>query len=163
MFMSPKLLIITDLGCLKAYLLGTTLRGTPRLEPLEEIALSLAHQRVVDRVSDLAGRRAPPGRNHNAATPLGDDHNLKLEIRRRLTREIARHIRRLAHEHPETNLWLAAHKAIHRTLCDALPNGVRERIELNLSRDLVKADTRELLAVFGPLLLRVRPEERTGH
>lgn len=158
--MNPKLLIITDLGSLKAYQLGATPRGTPRLEPLEEIALTEAHQRVVDRVSDLAGRRAAPARNNNMAAPVGDDHNLKLETRRRLTREIAGHILRLARQHPEASLWLAAHKAINRPVCDALPNGVRERVELNLARDLVKADTRELLAVFGPLLNPVRPEAR---
>lgn len=157
--MNPKLLIIADLGSFKAYQLGTTPRGTPRLELLENTTLTDAHQRVVDRVTDLAGRRAPPARNA-AAAPVGDDHNLKLETRRRLTRQLAEHLRRLARQHPEDSIWLAAHKAINRMLCEALPNGVRDRVEVNLARDLVKADSRELLAVFGPLLTSVRPESR---
>lgn len=159
--MNPKLLILADLGSFKAYLLGTSPRGTPRLEPLEELALLDAHQRVVDRVSDLAGRRAPPVRNNHAgAAPVGDDHNLKLETRRRLTREIAGHVRRLAGEHPDTPLWLATPKAINRSLCESLPASVRERLELNLARDLAKTGARDLLAVFGPLLTPARPESR---
>lgn len=157
--MNPKLLILADLGSFKAYQLATTPRGTPRLEPLENTVLTDAHQRVVDRVSDLAGRRAPPARNA-AAAPVGDDHNLKLETRRRLTRQLAEHIRRLARQHPENGLWLAAPKALNRMLCETLPNGLRDRIEVNLARDLVKADPREVLAVFGPLLHPVRPESR---
>ncbi len=155
--MTPKLLIVTDLGLLKAFTLNTTTRGTPRLEPLEERLLTDAHQRVVDRVSDFAGRRAAP-RGGGGAAPTADAHNLKLETRRRLVKQIAAHIRRLAGQHPEAGLWLAAPRQINHFLCDALPAPVFRRLELILARDLVKASKTELLGLFGPLLYPARAE-----
>lgn len=157
--MTPKLLIVTDLGSLKAYELGTSPRGTPRLELLEKVVLADAHQRVVDKVTDLSGRRAATAVGSWGA-PLSDDHNLKLETKRRLTKQICQHIRRLRQQYADGEVWLAAHKGINRLICDSLPAPVRDQIELNLTRDLVNADKSELLATFGPLLTSARPQPR---
>jgi hypothetical protein len=44
--MKSKLLIVADLGLVKAYKLDFTLNRTPRLEQLEEVVLEEAHGRV---------------------------------------------------------------------------------------------------------------------
>src|SRR5438094_6503716 len=96
--MNEKLLIVTDLGQLKAYKLETTPAGTPRLELLEAATQEGAHHRLPEKVSDLAGRRAAPTQK-NGAAPLADAHNLKLETKRRLVKQIASNISRLLQTH----------------------------------------------------------------
>jgi hypothetical protein len=147
--MKLKLIIVTDLGLLKAYRLETTEKGTPHLELLEEVVIEDAHQRVVERVSDLAGRHVSPAAKQWGA-PMSDDHNLRLETKRRLIKQIAKHIQRLVNASAGEGCCLAAHKEINRLILDALPQQVRARIETNLARDLVKATRKELLEIFAP-------------
>jgi len=147
---APRLVVITDLGHFKAARFETTPRGTPRLEPLEDTRLDLYPNRVVHKVTDLAGRHTAPGQKRWGA-PMADAHNLKLETRRRLVKTIARKIVKLLQEHPNLPLWLAAPAEINHLIVDELPATVRRRIEANLARDLTKANQREVLAVFPRL------------
>ncbi len=147
--MKPKLIIVTDLGLFRAYRLEATPKKTPHLELLQEVNIEEAHQRLTDKVTDLSGRHVSPTARKWGA-PLSDDHNLKLETKRRLVRTIADHIKRLVHANPGTTCCLAAHKEINHLIWDALPQPVRARIETNLGRDLVKATRRELLEIFAP-------------
>jgi hypothetical protein len=57
-------MIVADLGRLKAFRVEWTLQNTPRLEPLEEIEFEEAHRRVLDTVTDMAGRHAAPTQRH---------------------------------------------------------------------------------------------------
>jgi len=154
--MKPKLIIVTDLGLLKAYRLETTQRGTPRLVPVDKVVFPDAHERLSDKVSDFAGRHVSPTAKQWGA-PLADDHNLKQEIQRRLIRTIADHIKRLVNAHHELPCCLVAHKEINHLLVDALPQAVRSRIETILARDLVKATNKELLAIFAPKTAVTKP------
>lgn len=145
--MQPKLIIVTDLGLLKAYRLETTPLGTPHLEPLEERVLQDAHQRLSQQVTDFGGRHvSPTGRNWGA--PMSDDHNLKLETKRRLIRTLARHIQRLIQHNGQNGACLAAPKDIHRMLLDELPKQVQARILRSVPQDLTKATKKELIEVF---------------
>jgi hypothetical protein len=78
--MESRLLIIADLGRVKAYKLDYTLYNTPRLELLEEIPLEEAHNRLLDKVTDEAGCHGSPTQK-NWGVPLADDHNLQLEFK----------------------------------------------------------------------------------
>lgn len=147
--MKPKLIIVTDLGLLKAYRLEATEKGTPHLELLEKTKIEEAHHRLVEKVTDFSGRHVSPTAKKWGA-PLSDDHNLKLEFKRRLTRAIADHIERLVKANRGTTCCLAAHKEINYLIMDALPEKVRARIGTNLARDLVKAARKELLKIFAP-------------
>jgi hypothetical protein len=149
--MNPKLLIVTDLGFLKAYKVHTTPKGSLHLDPLETVVLGEARQRLVDKVSDLAGRRAAPNRNGWGA-PLADAHNLQLETRRRLVKKIAGLIESFVQKNAECGLWLAARREINGSILSALLKNVRQRIEANLPLDLVHADGPELIANFTPAI-----------
>ena len=52
--------LIDDLGLVKAYKLDFTPNHTPRLEQVEEIVLEEAHSRLLDKVTDEAGRHGSP-------------------------------------------------------------------------------------------------------
>jgi len=142
-----KLLIVTDLGVLKAYEVVLTPMHTPRLEPLDQVVLEAARHRVVDTVTDLAGRHVAPT-HKNWGAPVTDDHNLKLETRHRLIRRIAGHIGQLIRRNDYEGCWLAAHKEINHQILDELPKSIRARVEKNLPRDLTKAGQKELLEHF---------------
>ncbi|MGC8744857.1 MAG: host attachment protein [Verrucomicrobiia bacterium] len=153
----PRLLVITDLGNFKAFKLDTTARGTPRLEVLEEQVLEQARGRVVEKVTDLAGRRAAPT-SKDWGSPTADDHNLLLETKRRIVKQIAAHIKRIAETSSFTHLWLVAHKEIINLILEELPQNIRSRIELHLARDYSKAPKEKILKYFGELIL-----ETTGN
>jgi hypothetical protein len=145
--MKNELLIVTDLGQLKAYKVELTPRRTPRLEPVEDIVLEGARLRVIDTVTDMAGRHSGPTQK-NWGAPLGDDHNLKLETKRRLIRQIAGHIQRLIQRTGFDGCWFAAPKEINHQILEELPQAIRNRIEKNLPLDLTKATEAELLERF---------------
>jgi len=159
---APKLLIVTDLGLLRAYRRELTPKGTPRLELLDEIHIEDAHRRVQDGVTDFAGRRAGSTRSSSGA-PMGDAHNLKLELRRRLVKQIAGHIARLIRHSQEETVWLAAPREINHLILDELPLNLRPRVEVNLACDLVKSEKGELLESFPRPELWIKPAQRAGN
>ncbi|MGC8828845.1 MAG: host attachment protein [Verrucomicrobiia bacterium] len=148
----PRLLVITDLGNFKAYKLDTTTRGTPHLEVVEEQILEQARGRVVDKVTDLAGRRAAPT-SKDWGSPTADDNNLLLETKRRIVKQIASHIKRIVDAGGFTHLWLVAHKEIINLILEELPQNIRSKVELHLARDYTKAPKEKVLKHFGELIL----------
>ncbi len=132
---------------LKAYRLEFTQQNTPRLEELEKVVLEEAHTRLVDTVSDLAGRRAAPAQR-NWGAPLGDDHKLQLESKRRLIHEINSHMERLIQNSDCHMCWLAAPKEIIHQILDELAPPVRKRIRRVIPCDLTKTGPKELLDQF---------------
>ena len=145
--MKNKLVIITDLGRLKAYRTDVTPENTPRLERVEEVVLEEAHRRFDDTVTDMAGRRAG-STTEGWGAPITDDHNLRLEGERRLIKRIAKHIEELIQRNVHEGVWFAAHKEINHRILEELPQSARAQIEKNLPCDLTKAQPTEVLERF---------------
>ena len=145
--MKSKLIIVADLGQVKAYKLDFTPNHTPRLEQLEEIVLEAAHSLLLDKVTDEAGRHGSPTQKKRGV-PAADDHNFKLELRRRLISQISDHIRRLIERSGCDVCWLAAHEEINQKILEELPPAVCHLIKKNLPRDLTKVGQKELLDQF---------------
>jgi hypothetical protein len=145
--MKNKLIIVTDLGLFKAYRCEMTSQQTPRLEPLKEVVLEETSTRFNEQVTDMAGRRSGPTQKDWAA-PIADDHNLRLETRRRLIKEIAAEIEGLVQQEGHEGVWLAADAELTPRILEELPPPVRSRIEKNVSRNLIKAGEKELIGHF---------------
>src|SRR5438874_2622023 len=144
--MKNTLVVVTGLGCLKAYKLENTERNhTPRLELLEEFNNAEAHGRLVQKVSDLSGRfpRGTSISNQTGAMSDGERHNIELEQRKRLVRELANHLNTLARSEEVERCLLAASKEINHQLLEELEPQVRAKIEKNLPADLTKSDKAE--------------------
>lgn len=152
--MKITLLVVTDLGGFKAYRLdnGEFLR-TPRLELQEEFSNHAAHGRLVDRVTDLGGRfpRSTGASNSTGAMSDGERHNIQLEQRKRLVRQLARRLNSLLRNPEVERCFLAASREIHHQLLDELDGHVRIKIERNLPADLTKVDKSDLLGHFQPV------------
>ena len=145
--MKDKLIIVVDLGLVRAYRIDLTPQRTPRLQQLHEIVLDEAHTRLKDRVTDLAGRHGSPTQKNRSA-PKADDQNLKLESKRRLIRQIAGRITELIQQNAKNGCWLAAPKEINLQILRELSPAARERIQKTVPCDFTKLSPSEVLEHF---------------
>jgi hypothetical protein len=145
--MKNKLLVVTDLGLFKAYRCELTPQQTPRLATLEETVLEEGRRRFDEMVTDMAGRHTGPTQKSWGA-PMTDDHNLRLETKRRLIKKIAAEIERLVEREDAETVWLAADPDINPRILEELAPAIRSRIEKNISLDLTKARANEVLDHF---------------
>ncbi len=148
--MKNTLLVVADLGGFKAFKMENNhVHRTPRLELLDEFSNVQAHGRLVDRVTDLSGR-FPRGTGLKAAGAMsdGERHNIELETRKRLVRQLAQRLNELARTEDVEHCLLAASKEINHQLIQELEPQVRAKITKNLPADLMKVERSELLSRF---------------
>src|ERR1051326_8279450 len=148
--MKNTLLVVADLGGFKAFKLeNSALHRAPRLEFVEEYKNADAHGRLVDRVSDLSGR-FPRGTGLKAGGAMsdGERHNIELEARKRLVRQLAQRVNALARSQDVERCFLAASKEINHQLIDELEPQVRAKIEKNIPADLTKVERADILSYF---------------
>ena len=149
--MKNTLVIVADLSCLKGYKLENgELNRTPHLALLEHYTNNGAKERLVNQVSDLSGRFGRGSVKSNSAGAMGDGerHNIQLEQRKRLIRELAKRLNSLARPREIERCLLAASREINRQLLDELDSAVRAKIEKNVPADLTKIETGQLLRHF---------------
>jgi protein required for attachment to host cells len=149
--MKNTLVVVADLGCLKAFRLeNNQVSQTPRLELLEQFENADAHGKLSDRVSDLSGRFPRSTGKSNGAGGMsdGERHNIALEQRKRLVRQLAQRLNSLARPHEVERCLLAASREIHHQLLDELEPQVRAKIEKNIPADLTKLERAEILEHF---------------
>jgi hypothetical protein len=148
--MNNTLLVVADLGGFKAFKLENNhLHRAPRLEFLEQFDMNEARGRLVDKVSDLSGR-FPRGIGTKAGGAMsdGERHNIELESRKRLVRQLARRLNALARNDEIDRCFLAASKEINHQLLDELDPMVRAKIQKNVPADLTKIERADLLRHF---------------
>ena len=146
--MKNIVVVVTDQGNFKAYKLEKTERNTPRLELIEEFLPINGHGKLLDKVSDQAGRY------HNGAhsrwgTPWGEPHNIELEQRKRLIRQLSGELHNMLKDNRVDGCYFAASKDVHNHILDALPRQARAKILKDIPADLTKIGKSELLQRFG--------------
>jgi len=149
--MKNTLLVVADLGGYKAYKLEPNEQPNraPRLELLEQYDNGQAHDRLVDKVSDQAGRFPRAGGVvPGGAMSAGERHNIELETRKRLVRQLAQRINVLARQQDFERCMLAASREINSQLLSELESQVREKIIRNISADLTKIERCDILRHF---------------
>ncbi len=151
--MKNTLVVVADLGCFKAFRLDDNhLNRSPRLELLEQFENPEAHGKLVEKVSDLSGRfprRTGSANNGAGAMSDGERHNIDLEFRKRLVRQLAQRFNQLARGREIEACLLAASKEINHQLLEELEPTVRAKIEKNLPVDLTKLERVEILGHFS--------------
>jgi protein required for attachment to host cells len=141
------LLVVADLACFKAYKIdGSETHSSPRLQLIEDYDNPDAHEKLVDKVSDLSGR-FPRGKGGGAMSD-GERHNIELESRKRFVRQLAQKLNRLAKENGFERCFLAASKEINHQLLEELDPQVRAKLVKTVSADLTKIDKSQLLSHF---------------
>src|SRR5438876_11211659 len=96
--MTPSsLIIVTDRGSLKAYRVDQTPTRGPSLQLVQAFNITDAHGRLMDKVSDQAGRfpvSDGAGAHHGAAS-IAERTQLATETDRRIQRELADQITKI--------------------------------------------------------------------
>ena len=149
--MKNTLVLVTDFGGFKAFRLENDHpHSSPRLELLEEYKDEEANRKLVERVSDLAGRfpRRTGAHSSGGAMSDGERHNITLEKRKRGVRNLAGRLDSLMQNPEIEQCFLAASREIMNPLLEELSPGSRSKIGMNLPVDLMKASKVELLKQF---------------
>jgi hypothetical protein len=149
--MKKTLVVVTDLGCFKAFRLENHHPNrAPHLELVEEFNNADAHDKLVDKVTDQSGRfpRNAGTVNATGAMSDGERHNMELQSRKRLVRQLAQRFNALARGPEVERCLLAASREINHQFLEELEPQVRAKIEKSIPVDLTKLERVEILRHF---------------
>ena len=150
---ASSLIIVTDRGSLKAYRVNQTPTRGPSLQLVQAFNITDAHGRLVDKVSDLAGRfQVSNGAGaHRGASSIAERTQLEVETDRRIQRELADQITKIVSSNGKEGWAFAAPAEIHSAIVALLPPAVRDRIVEHVKSDLVKVEPAKLISRFRSL------------
>ena len=142
--MTDKMIVLADLGRVKAFrVTHDMMTSKPQLELVYDCEFIDAHNRLIDRVSDRAGRFALSG---TPGASNGENHRLGVETERRLVRLVAEKINELTQG---VRYWfLAAGEGINGRILEHLRPETRAGLCKNVAADLVKTPKHQLLDYF---------------
>jgi hypothetical protein len=150
--MTPtSLVIVADRGSLKAYRVGETPTRGPSLQLVQAFNITDAHGKLLDKVTDQAGRfpvRDAAGLQHGASIA---ETKLENETDRRIYKQLADQITKVVKTDGVAGWSFAAPAEFHSAIVDLLPNEVRNRIVEHVKSDLVKIEPARLGAHFRSL------------
>jgi len=150
--MTPtSLIVVTDRGSLKAYRVNETPTRGPSLQLVQAFNITDAHGRLVDKVSDLAGRFPVSDGAGRHANSISERTQLATETDRRIHKELADQIVKIVSSNGEEGWSFGAPSEIHAAIVDLLPAAVRDRIVEHVKSDLVKTEPSKLPAHFRSL------------
>ena len=150
--MTPtSLVIVADRGSLKAYRVNETPTRGPSLNLVQAFNTTDAHGRLLDKVTDQAGRfpvRNGAALQHGASIA---ETKLENETDRRIYKQLADQIAKLVKNDGVEGWSFAAPAEIHGAIVDYLPAAVRDRIVEHVKSDLVKVEPAKLVSRFRSL------------
>jgi Protein required for attachment to host cells len=152
--MTPSsLVIVTDRGSLKAYRVNETPTRGPSLQLVQAFNMTDAHGRLIDKVSDLAGRfPVTEGSGaHRGPASIAERTQMATEMDRRIQKELADQIAKIVSQNGNEGWSFAAPAEIHTAIVDLLPAAVRQRIVEHVKSDLVKVEAARLISHFRSL------------
>jgi len=151
--MTPSsLIIVTDRGSLKAYRVNETPTRGPSLQLVQAFNITDAHGKLVDKVSDLAGRfPVSDGAGGRHANSIAERTQLETETDRRIHKQLADQIAKIVTSDGVEGWSFAAPAEIHSAIVDLLPRKVRDRIVEHVKSDLVKIEPSKLPSHFRSL------------
>jgi hypothetical protein len=130
----------------------TPTRG-PSLQLLQAFNITDAHGRLVDKLTDVAGRfpvTDGAGAHHRGASTAERTH-FATEMDRRIHKELADQIANIVSLNGNEGWSFAAPAEIHGAIVDLLPAAVRDRIVEHVKADLVKVEPAKLVSRFRSL------------
>jgi hypothetical protein len=152
--MTPSsLVIVTDRGSLKAYRVNETPTRGPSLQLVQAFNMTDAHGRLIDKVSDSAGRFpvTEGAGTHRGPASTAERTQLATETDRRIQKELADQIAKIVSQNGKDGWSFAAPAEIHAAIVDLLPGDVQQRIVEHVKSDLVKVEPARLINHFRSL------------
>jgi hypothetical protein len=151
--MTPtSLVIVADRGSLKAYRVNETPTRGPSLQLVRAFDVTDAHGKLIDKVTDLAGRfPVSDGRSARHANSIAERTQMESETERRIHKQLADQIATITTESGQEGWSFAAPAGIHAVVVGLLPPAVRNRIVEHVKSDLVKVEPARLPSHFRSL------------
>jgi hypothetical protein len=147
-----SLVIVVDRGSLKAYRVNETPTRGPSLQLVQAFNLTDAHGRLIDKVTDQAGRfpvgDAGSGRHMNA---IAERTQMEVETDRRIHKQLAERIVEIVKSDGVAGWSFAAPAPCYKAIIDLLPADIRDRIVEHVKSDLVNTEPAKLSAHFRSL------------
>ena len=150
---ATSLVIVADRGGLKAYRVKETPTRGPSLQLVQALNLTDAHGRLLDKLTDQAGRFpvSNGAGGHHGQASIAERTQLGTEMERRLCKQLADRIVDVVSRDGKEGWSFAAPAEIHNAIVDLLPAVVRERIVEHVNSDLVKIEPAKLTSRFRSL------------
>src|SRR5438045_5065455 len=145
--MTPtSFVIVADRGSLKAYRVDETPTRGPSLHLVQAFDLTDAHGKLIDKVTDVAGRFpvTESAGAHRGAASIAERTQLENETDRRIHKRLADEITKIVSENGTEGWSFAAPSEIHSAIVDLLPGRIRNRIVEHVKSDLVKVEPTKL-------------------
>src|SRR5215468_1872593 len=116
--MTPSsLVIVTDRGSLKAYRVNETPTRGPSLQLVQAFNITDAHGKLIDKVTDLAGRfPVTEGAGAHRGQASIAESKLQTETERRINKELADQITRIVNGSGKEGWAFAAPSEIHSAI-----------------------------------------------
>ena len=147
-----SLIIVADRGSLKAYRVDETPTRGPSLRLIQAFDLTDAHGKLIDKVTDLAGRfPVSDGAGGRHANSIAERTQLETETDRRIHKQLADQIVKIIDRSGKEGWSFAAPAEIHGAIVDLLPRAARDRIVEHVKSDLVKIESAKLPSHFRSL------------
>ncbi len=146
-----SLVVVADRGSLKAYKVNETPTRGPSLQLVQAFDITDAHGRLVDKVTDMAGRFPVADGNGRHMNGVAERTQLENEYDRRIHRQLVDEIVKVVKTEAAAGWSFAAPAAIHAAIVDQLPAAVRDRIVEHVKSDLVKTEPARLPSHFRSL------------
>jgi Protein required for attachment to host cells len=149
--MTPtSLIIVADRGSLKAYRVNETPTRGPSLKLVQAFDVTDAHGKLIDKVTDLAGRyAASDGAGMHQASIA--ETKLESETERRINKQLADQVTKIAKSNGAEGWSFAAPASCHNAIIELLAPDVRNRIVEFVKSDLVKVEPAKLVSHFRSL------------
>jgi hypothetical protein len=146
--MESDLVVVTDLGLFKAYLMNRKGRSQkPSIQFLESFETEL-HQKFAENLTDTAGRFVG-NPAMKSARGYGEPHDLDLERKKRTIKQIGDEISRLVHQFEVKRWFFAGSKEIYKPLLARLTDEVKRTLSVSLDRNLTKFSKADLMLAFN--------------
>ena len=147
-----SLVIAADRGSLKAYRVNETPTRGPSLKLIQAFDITDAHGKLVDKVTDLAGRfPVTEGAGTHRGPASIAESKLETETDRRINKELAEQIAKIVNGSGKEGWAFAAPSEIHGAIVHHLPDRIRNRIVEHVKSDLVKVEPAKLPNHFRSL------------
>jgi Protein required for attachment to host cells len=144
------IIIAVDLGHFKAYKVGKTKIGNSKMQLIESYDSIEAHGKLLDRITDQAGRFRMGGVKGGTtkAKGYGEPHNMKLEEEKRLIKLIAKDINTIIGRE-ECEAWcFAAPAELNNRIIENLLPDVKAKLGKNVTCNLTRSKKLEILGQF---------------
>jgi len=149
--MTPtSLIIVADRGSLKAYRVNETPTRGPSLKLIQAFNVTDAHGKMVDKVTDLAGRYAANDGSGMHQASIAET-KLETETERRINKQLADQITKIVKSDGVEGWSFAAPASCHNAIIELLSPEVRGRIIEFVKSDLVKVEAAKLASHFRSL------------